>query len=209
MQDIDYAARLNPNSSAMHRRRGMLLGSLGRFPEAINELKKAADLDPFIEGNWTFLGFYLSANGQYAESRDALQLALAVLPRSMVQTRYYLGLVDLREGHAKDALSEFKLSMDQSLRIAGIALAEHSLGHRQTADASLDELIRTHGHDKAFLIGAVYAWRGENDRAFQWLDRAYEQRNIELSRIKADPVLFQIRADPRYRALLQKMNLPL
>lgn len=209
MQDIANAARLDPNSSTMHRRRGLLLGSLGRFTEAISALRKAADLDPFIEGNWTFLGFFLSANGQYTESRDALHLALAVLPRSMVQTRYYLGLVDLREGHPQDALGEFTLSMDDNMREAGIALAEYSLGQGQKSRSVLEALIRKHGHDKAYLIGAVYAWRGENDKAFQWLERAYEQRNIELSRIKADPVLFRIRTDPRYRALLQKLNLPL
>ena len=54
----------------------------------------------------------------------------------------------------------------------------------------------------------MYAWEGDKDRAFQWLDRAYRQRDGGLTYVRADPILASLRSDPRYAALLRKMGLP-
>jgi hypothetical protein len=58
-------------------------------------------------------------------------------------------------------------------------------------------------------IAVVCAWRGQLDRAFQWLDRAYADRERPLNLIKSNRFLRDLRGDPRYTALLRKMNLPL
>jgi len=54
----------------------------------------------------------------------------------------------------------------------------------------------------------VYAFRGENDHAFEWLERAYAQHDSGLAEIKADPLLKNLQRDPRYAAFLKKMRLP-
>ena len=61
----------------------------------------------------------------------------------------------------------------------------------------------------AFQITELYAFRGENDKAFEWLERAYKQRDGGLAQMKGDPLLRSLEHDPRYRAFLQKMKLPL
>ncbi len=69
-------------------------------------------------------------------------------------------------------------------------------------------MIATHGQDAAYQIGEVYAWRGEKDKAFEWLERAYQQQDGGLTVIKYDPLLLSLRGDPRYHTLLRKINLP-
>ena len=65
-----------------------------------------------------------------------------------------------------------------------------------------------HSTEAAFQIAETFAWRGEKDKAFAWLERAYQQRDGGLSDIKTDPPLAGLRSDPRYEAFLRKMNLP-
>jgi len=71
-----------------------------------------------------------------------------------------------------------------------------------------EEMIAKYGHGGAYQIAAVYAWRGEKNPAFEWLDRAFAQLNGGLNLVKMDPMLRGLRGDPRYTALLKKMNLP-
>jgi hypothetical protein len=70
------------------------------------------------------------------------------------------------------------------------------------------ELIAKHDTDWAYQIAEVYAFRGESDKAFEWLERAYKQRDPGLTQIKNDPLLKILRHDPRYTDLLKKMYLP-
>jgi len=92
--------------------------------------------------------------------------------------------------------------------LTGIAVAEHSLGHAAASQAALDEIIAKHGRDAAAQIAEVYAWRNEKDKAFEWLDRAFNNRDGGLTLIKNDVFYKNLRDDPRYPAFLRKMNLP-
>ena len=74
--------------------------------------------------------------------------------------------------------------------------------------AGAGELIKTEAADEAYQIAEIYAWRGEKDQAFMWLDRAYAQHDGGLIEVKADKLLASLRADARYAAFLRKMNLP-
>jgi hypothetical protein len=93
-------------------------------------------------------------------------------------------------------------------RLSGIAMAEHTLGHAKESQQALDELMSKDARDAAYEIAEVFAWRGEKDRAFEWLERAYKQRDNQLPDIKYDPWMKSLRADPRFKALLRKMKLP-
>jgi len=64
------------------------------------------------------------------------------------------------------------------------------------------------GRRKWPTIAGAYAWDGDRDKAFQWLDRAYKQRDGCLADIKFDPVFDSLRGDPRFRAFLRRMRLP-
>jgi hypothetical protein len=86
-------------------------------------------------------------------------------------------------------------------------LVNHALGKK--TDAALATFIEENQHDSAFQIAEIYAYRGETDKAFEWLERAYDQRDGGLSYMKGDPLLRNIIKDPRYAAFLKKMKLPL
>ena len=72
---------------------------------------------------------------------------------------------------------------------------------------ALDELIGKHAADSAYQVAEIYAWRGEKDKAFEWLERAYQQRDGGLCEMKVDPLLASLHGDPRFKAVLHKMNL--
>jgi len=88
-------------------------------------------------------------------------------------------------------------------------LAYRALGRQQDSDAALARLVVTHGNDAAYQIAEAYAHRGESDKAFQWLEHAYEQRDPGVPEVKIDPLLKSLRHDPRYTDLLKQLRLPL
>ena len=87
-------------------------------------------------------------------------------------------------------------------------MAEPTLGDAKASQQALDQLIASDAADAAYQIAEVYAWRGEKDRAFEWLERAYRQLDGGLASIKIDPLLASLRTDPRFTALLRRLNFP-
>ena len=69
-------------------------------------------------------------------------------------------------------------------------------------------MIAKYAHSAAYQIAQVYAWRGEKDRAFEWLERARAQRDAGLTILKVDPLVRGLRGDPRWGPLLKAVNLP-
>jgi hypothetical protein len=102
----------------------------------------------------------------------------------------------------------FRSLEDEASREFGIAVAAHALGDSHASQQALDELVGRHAANSAYQIAAAFAWRGEADKAFDWLERAREQRDSSLAVVKIDPTLSPLRRDARYRAFLRKMKLP-
>jgi serine/threonine-protein kinase len=87
-------------------------------------------------------------------------------------------------------------------------MAEHTLGHRRESQQALDELIANGAHGAAYQIAEVYAWRGEKDQAFEWLERAYAAHDGGITSIRWDPLIASLRGDPRLAAMDKKLGLP-
>jgi tetratricopeptide (TPR) repeat protein len=88
-----------------------------------------------------------------------------------------------------------------------VVLAYDALGRRAEADAALTNLDKRHARDKPYGIGLVYASRGDLDQAFDWFDRAYRQHDADILNLKIDPRAKKVRSDPRFNALLSKLEL--
>jgi hypothetical protein len=86
-------------------------------------------------------------------------------------------------------------------------MAYFALKRKAESDASLAQMLKSYAYIP-FGIATIYAFRGESDEAFKWLDRAYEQKDQFLYRIKFAPEFDKLHGDPRYKAFLTKMNLP-
>jgi hypothetical protein len=92
-------------------------------------------------------------------------------------------------------------------KLTGQVLAYHALGRAQDSNAALAKLIAKHDTDSAYQVAEVYAFRGESAKSFEWLERAYNQRDAGLPEVKTDPLLKNLRHDSRYAELLQRMRL--
>ena len=87
-------------------------------------------------------------------------------------------------------------------------MVEHTLGHARESQAALDELKAKYAAGFSFQIAQVHAWRGEKEAAFEWLERAYDQHDPGILRLRGDPQLASLADDPRFVALLRKLNYP-
>lgn len=205
--DLSRAFELDPGSYRTYTCYACFLASLGRLQEALAINKKATELEPLSADTWFRRSIQLNAAGRFAEARKAATRALEISPEHGI-ARFNLGVASLLEGDPATALAEFKKASG-GRREAGVAMAQHDLGHPEESQKALDELIDGYALTNAYQIAEVYAWRSERDAAFRWLERAYAQHDGTLVQIKFDPLLARIRDDARFAALLTKMGLPL
>ena len=207
--DLQRALSLKPDDpDVLSTYAQVVLRPLGRFPEAIAALRKAAELDPLNARVWGVLGSTLSAGGDFGAARDALNRSLEISPDQSF-TSFHLGTTFLLEGQPAAAMAIYPRSTNEIFRLAGIAMAEHSLNHPRESQRALEEMISRFGHAGAYQIAQVYGWRGEKDRALEWLERARVQRDGGFVNVKIDPLLRGLRGDPRYTALLVRTHMPL
>jgi eukaryotic-like serine/threonine-protein kinase len=205
--DFIKALALDPSESTVLVRYGGLLSALGQLPQAIAATKHATELDPLSALAWTRVGRYYVATSQFAAAHDALRRALEILPESATALSS-VGTLQLLEGKAAEALATFRRIPSDSVRLADVALAEHTLGHVDESQRALEELIKNHSQRSAYAIAEVYAWCGDKERAFAWLERAYAGHDVEFFNLKSEPKFSSLLGDPRYHALLRKLNLP-
>ena len=205
--DIEKALAYDPGDSTIQRRYGVLLADLGRLPEAMAATKKATESDPLSSTAWSNLSYDLLLDRQYVAAHAAVRRALEIDPES-VYGLTNLGKIQLLGGKPAEALPTFRQIGDPGFRQSGIAMAEHTLGHTKESQQALDALIAKDAQHAAYQITEVYAWRGEKNQAFDWLERAYQQRVAGVVQIKIDPLLSSLRSDARYAAMLRKMQLP-
>jgi serine/threonine protein kinase/Tfp pilus assembly protein PilF len=204
--DSEQAVALTPGDSRVQGLYGAQIAAFGKIPQAIAAMNKAIELDPLNGYAWANVGLFLTDNGDYPAARHALERALAITP-SNDAFHFGLGQLDMLEGRLSDALAEFQKLGGDGVRRMGDAMIEFANGHEKQSQLALKELIAKHANDMAYQVGDVYAWRGEEDKAFEWLERAYQQRDSGLNGIAYDPLLAGLQSDPRYGALLKKLEL--
>jgi tetratricopeptide (TPR) repeat protein len=181
---------------------------LGNLDQAITLSEQAVALDPLNANSYSGLGYLLYVAGRYNEAQAALQKTLDLNPQA---TYFHLtrGKILIAEGKPQQALAEIEKEPSDVNKFTGQALAYYALGREQDSNAALAALIANYDTLAANQIAQVYAYRGEADRSFEWLERAYEQRDPGLPEIKSNPLFKNLHHDPRYIALLKKMHLPI
>ncbi len=202
------ALALEPGNARVMRVAAVMAATLGRFTEALAMDRSAVELDPLSAPAYADLGEHAYYAGSLDEAVAAFKKASELSPE-IPGAHTYISKVYLAQAHPNDALAEMDREQDPAWRLVGVALAYHALGRKREADAALGELVARYHADSAYQIAEVYAFRGEADRAFQWLERAYNQRDGGLTEMKGDPLLKNLEPDPRYAAFLKKMRLPL
>lgn len=201
------ALALEPQNSVVLLGASSLQASLGHFEDAVALNRRAVEIDPLSVVAHVSLGMHAYYAGHADLAIDAFQKSLAISPEGP-EAHYLLGLVYLSRSQGQQALAEFTKIPAGSERTVGEALAYSALGRKTEADAALQKLINDYHEQAAYQIAEVYAFRGETDRAFQWLEVARSHTDAGLAAIKGDPLLKNLYKDSRYTAFLQKMGLP-
>jgi TolB-like protein/DNA-binding winged helix-turn-helix (wHTH) protein/Tfp pilus assembly protein PilF len=206
--EITQALALDPGNSGAFRVAADLALTEGRFDEARQFAQQAVARDPLVVGNYRALGDANFCGGRLEEAEGAWRKALEQ-NAAAEGMHYRLGALLLHRGEPAAALAEMEQNPDNGWRMAGVPLALDALGRKSEADRALAVAVKNLGDSSPYLIGQIYAHRNDLDQAFVWLDRAYQERDGGLPlHLKGDPLLKNLRQDPRYKALLKKMNLP-
>jgi TolB-like protein len=201
------AVALEPASSEYVRFAALSAAYLARFDEALQLARRAVDLDPLNGGGWGVLAQIELYMGQLDQSEADCKKALEVDP-DYWSSPINLSRIYLLQRRAQDALPEIERLHYAPYRAWLYALTYYALGRKKEADAALSELTTKYHASNAFEIATIYAFRNQTDEAFEWLDRAYAQRDPSMMSTKVEPLLKSLHNDPRFAAFLKKLNLP-
>ena len=207
-RELNEALALGPRNSDWARIASQRAAAIGLWDEARQLGIAAVALDPLDPSVHMILGWgtYLHT-GDFAEAEQSFRRGLQIAPK-WGSGQYFLGEALMLQGRIEPALTEFRKETPDDGQFEGSSMAYFAVGRKSESDAALAEAIRHNGTSWPSEIARVYAFRGEKDRAFEWLDRAFELRDEDLYVIKGDPLFKNLEGDPRYKAFLRKMNLP-
>jgi TolB-like protein len=206
-RELRQAFALGPRDSYGVEMASMLAGARGHWDEGRQLGIEAIALDPLNADAHVNLGYDIYLNsGHFAEAEQSFRRALEITPGFNVD-HYFLGEALMLQGHLDAALAEFRKTTPDDGQAVGSAMAYFAAGRKADSDAQLAEAVRQNATDWPQGLASAYAFRGDKDRAFEWLDRAYEARD-HLNIFKGDPLMKNLQGDPRYKEFLRKMNLP-
>jgi adenylate cyclase len=207
LDDVERAIALDPESGDAYRYKANIWGARGKIPEATDAAKMACELDPLNPNSWVDFGIYLTLAGHFDRARMAFERGVA-LDRNNPLVSYNFAILALLEKKGEEANGHCAaIPETDSFFWACKGLAMHSLGRDRESIEALERLKQAHAGDSAYQIADAYAWRGDQDRAFEWLSRAIHQRDGGVTQIKYDPLLQRLHGDTRFKELLREVNL--
>lgn len=211
-QAFKRAIKLSPNYPTAHHWYAEFLSVMGRHAEAIQEIKRAQELDPLSLIINAVAGRTLYYARRYDEAieqlKNTLQIDQRFGPAHAFQCAAYLekGMNEQGIRAAREAVS---LSPDTPVYLTILGHAYAVSGRRDEALAIAEQLKRL--SDRTYVqpsyLALLYTGLGEKDQAFEWLEKAYQQRDDRLVFIVVDPQMDDIRSDPRFKDLLARIGL--
>jgi serine/threonine protein kinase/Tfp pilus assembly protein PilF len=202
---LEHALDLEPANLDILGNAASLARDLGRLDEAIALNEYVVARDPVNDGGHFGLGILYAEAGRPDEAIAAYRTALSLNPERMV-TQSYIGVALLLNGEPEAALKAVQQEAAEVWRLIGLAMAYHALGQVAESDAALTELIEEHEQGWAYNIAYVLAYRGEADRAFEWLDKAVQYNDPGLAGIPGAMLFANIQDDPRWLPFLESIG---
>jgi TolB-like protein len=199
---FERAFRLEPSNLDIIRNISTLASNLGRLDEAILLGEYVTARDPLnINGHTSLGGLYISA-GRLDDALRSNEIALSFSP-DRIGGHYFVGVTLLLKGQAEEALAAFAREGDEEYRVKGSALALHTLGRKAEYEAARTELAERWGERWPSDIAETYAWAGDADSAFAWLDKELEVSG-NLNGIANSAFFLSLHDDPRWQPMLEK-----
>jgi serine/threonine-protein kinase len=207
LSELKRAKELSPANPTANDLLARVIVYLGKSDEAEKQARQAVELDPLAFPAQNNLARDLWFEGKLDEA-DAVARKAAELHPAAASNRRFQVLVAVQRGDGETALREAQLEPDEGYRRFELALAQHVRGDRGAADAALADLIANGRDQLAYQIAQVYAVRGEKEKAFEWLQISFDTHDTGTLGLLIDPLIRDLRTDPRYKNLLAKLGLP-
>jgi TolB-like protein/DNA-binding winged helix-turn-helix (wHTH) protein/Tfp pilus assembly protein PilF len=212
-QDFKRALELNQNYANAHNFYAGYLMCRGRADESIAASNRARELDPFSLSISAQRGFLLENARRYDEAIAQLRSVIAMDPNHY-SAYWILGHTYAANKQFDEAIAAAQKAVDLSERTPGalgiLGLAYGLAGRKAEATRILDELLKL--NESRYVTPAamvnVYIGLGDNDKAFEWLEKAYQERSNYVAYLKVFPILDPLRSDPRFKDLLSRVGLP-
>lgn len=212
-KEFQTSIRLNPKYEIAYDWYGYYLTAMGRFEEARVTIKKAVDLDPLSPVFGSDMGFTLFYGGNYDQAIKELQSALEISPQFPL-THLWLSRAYQQKKMYKEAIDEYRKTLmvipNWPVALAGIGNIYGEMKKTTEAQRMLDTLTMLSSREfvTSYGVALVYAGLGDKDKAFQWLDKSYEERSNFLVWLKVEPRWAHIRSDKRFAELVRRVGLP-
>jgi TolB-like protein/lipoprotein NlpI len=207
-EECDRALALEPRNPQVLGYAGQYHTVVGQWDEAARLITASIALDPLFAGWHDELAIIRDHTGRLAEAEAERRKTLDISP-TYERGRLDLGLTLLAEGKLEPALDAMRQETDSGGRDAGLSIVYYAMGRKAEADQVLARYTKDHANDRAYRIAQIHAYRGDGDQAFNWLDRAYRQKDVDLWYFIGNLPFKAFEPDPRYKAFLQKMRLPI
>ena len=204
-QHFEHAFSLDPTNSDIVGYSAILCDSLGRPDQGIALNEYAVQRDPANPTLQTALGIEYRTIAKFDRAIDRFRMALSLSPGE-IGTHYRMGETLLMKGDAAAALAEFQLEPLEAWRMIGLPLAYHALGRVREADTALSVLIEKHSKGWPYNIAYVFAQRGNNNRAMEFLEEARKQHDPSLSDIASETLFAGLRKDARWLPFMRKIG---
>ena len=213
-KELQRAIALNPTYAFSHDRYGMLLVHIGRFQEAIAEFKRALELDPLSLVFNRDLGAAFYSARRYDEAIDQARKTLELDP-NYAQPQRDLASDYTQKSMYSEAVAECErrlaASPDDTVALSYLGVAYAKADRRIDAQKVLERLnnVSNRKYVREEFRARIYANLGEKDKAFEWLEKGYEEHSLGTGFVtpKTDPMYDPLRSDPRFQDLLRRMNL--
>jgi serine/threonine-protein kinase len=206
--DMDHALSLGlADPSLLRLNARWVMAGQGRLREAVSILQRIVERDPLAASSWTSLAILLAFQGRDEEAIAAIRRGLEIAPANPIAQASLCSMLAAK-GLGGEALAHSRVIQVEGWRLFAEARALQALGDRAGADRAIGELAAKEGGSFAHQVAALHGWQGDVDAAFIWLDRAFAQQDSGLAELLVARSFRALRGDPRYRALLARMNLP-
>ncbi len=209
-KEFKRGIELNPNYATAHQWYAMhYLMPIPKFDDALTELKKAQQLDPLSPLMTSFLGeaFYFSR--RYKEAENECRKALELEPNFPV-AHWHLGLIYEQQGLYDEAIAQHRKAIDLSggspRLIAALGHAFAVAGKREEALQVIEQLNQRE-YVSALEIASIYLALGDQKNAFEFLEKAFNERSFHITYLKIRPEFDSIRNDPRFENLIRGIGL--
>ncbi len=206
------ALRLNPNHPIAHENYAIFLTRMGRFDEAIREMKRSLELDPVSLNGNTMMGIALSLARRDEDAIPWFRRVLAMDP-NFLRAHFGLGQALVHERRYQEAIAEFQKAVELSeggaAQLGALGYA-YAVANRRAEALEIVEKLKQRSSEHYVplsMVSIIFSGLGDRDQAMTWLERANEERDPWLTGLKVDPMFDPLRSDPRFLDLVHRVGL--